>query len=347
MGGGSIFRYYNPYHDEIKMKITLTDRNGNQILAMESSGFLTEKNGIEYLPKEKLPTEADVCGIEKLIGHKYPPQLRSAILKYGYIAKDSNEYLGARNGLPPEKQGLYNDLWDGLYSWGVKLDRVYFPFSANGCGDYLCVDEHDRLYEFIHDSNNHIVEFDKYYKEPDCKDFNSYLKNVILNPKRKYYGQTKTMSSESLDPNYQQQARCVDVSPEMMSVLRKNKESIRKQILEWGLKYVKWFEKGNDVLKYSFNGKSINELTDKDISDSINSNPLDLKNFKIFGATKDDIKRIPDAYFAICFEWTVDEEHGCAVVFDKNCKAFRITLYSDAFSYISDWEIKAGLALHE
>ena len=152
---------------------------------------------------------------------------------------------------------------------------------------------------------------------------------------------------ESLGANYQQQARCVDVSPEMMSVLRKNKESIRKQILEWGLKYVKWYEKGNDVLKYSFNGKSINELTDKDISDSINSNPLDLKNFKIFGATKDDIKRIPDAYFAICFEWTVDEEHGCAVVFDKNCKAFRITLYSDAFSYISDWEIKAGLALHE
>lgn len=329
------------------MKLTLTDKNGNQVLAVESSGFLTEKNGIEYLPKEKLPTENDVQAIENLIGHKYPSQLRAAILKYGYIVKDSNEYLGARNGLPPEKQDLYNNLWDGLYSWNVKLDKVYFPFSANGCGDYLCVDERNKLYEFIHDISNHIVEFDKYYKEPDCKDFNSYLKNVILNPKRKYYGQTKTMSSESLDPNYQTKARCVNVSPEMMTFLRKNKDSIRKQVLEWGLKYVKWFEKGNDVMDYAFNGKNIDELSKKDISDAINTRPNDLKNFKIFGATSDDTKRVPDAYFAICFEWTVDEEHGAAVVFDKTGKAFRITQWSQAFSYISDWEIKNGLALHE
>ena len=154
-------------------------------------------------------------------------------------------------------------------------------------------------------------------------------------------------SAESLDANYLQQAKCEDVSSEMLNLIRKNKDSIRKQILEWGLKYVKWYEKGNDVMEYAFNGKSINELSEKDIANVINTRPNDLKNFKIFGATKDDIKRIPDAYFAVCFEWLVDDEHGCAVVFDKNCKAFRVTLYSDAFDYISDWEIKNGLALHK
>ena len=48
--GGSIFRYYNSYHDEVKMKITLTDRNGNRILAMESSDP-TDNNQKIDIPK--------------------------------------------------------------------------------------------------------------------------------------------------------------------------------------------------------------------------------------------------------------------------------------------------------
>ena len=176
------------------MKIIISQENSSPIEIefgerSQESGFLIEKKGISFLSKDKLPTEKDIQAIENLIEHKYPPQLRAAILKYGYIAKDGDEYLGARNGLSPEKQGLYFDLWDGMYSWGVKLDKTYFPFAANGCGDYLCVDEHDKLYEFIHDINSHIVEFDKQYKRPDCKDFNSYLKNIILNKNAKYYGQ--------------------------------------------------------------------------------------------------------------------------------------------------------------
>lgn len=37
MGGGSIFRYCTPYRDEIKMKTTLYDKNGNMIIGVESA----------------------------------------------------------------------------------------------------------------------------------------------------------------------------------------------------------------------------------------------------------------------------------------------------------------------
>jgi len=294
------------------MKTTLYDKKGNVLLSIES--FLTEKEGLDFLNKDKLPTEADVCGIEKLIGHKYPPQLRSAILKYGYIAKDGDEYLGARNGLSPEKQGLYNDLWDGLYSWGVKLDRVYFPFSANGCGDYLCVDEHDRLYEFIHDSNNHIVEFDKTYKCPDCKDFNSYLKNVILNKNRDYYGKIgNKRGTESLDltkVKYEtgHDAYGANVSKETINFLSKNKDKLKKMFLEAALNYYKESTYG-DFAEEEI-GKKIKDCTTADMDSLIHGPYKILEDSSIRSYRKSD--------FVITAENKLDPEHGIAVGFSKS-----------------------------
>ena len=294
------------------MKLTLTDKNGNQVLAVESSGFLTEKNGIEYLSKDKLPTENDVQAIENLIGHKYPSQLRAAILKYGYIGKDSDEYFGVRNGLSPEKQGLYA-LWNGIYSWDVKLDKIYFPFSDNGCGDYLCVGENNKLYEFIHDIPNHIVEFDKYYKKPDCKDFNSYLKNVILNSKRRYYGQTKTTSSESLDltkVKYEtgRDAYGANVSKETVNFLSKNKDKLKKMFLEAALSYYKESTYG-DFAEEEI-GKKIKDCTTADMDSLIHGPYKILEDSSIRSYRKSD--------FVITAENKLDPEHGIAVGFSKS-----------------------------
>lgn len=133
----------------------------------------------------KIPSEQDVLEVEKIIGSKFPSQLRSAILKYGYICRDSDEWLGVCSGIDPKKQGM-TIYYKNVYELSKPNKQVY-PFSTDGFGNYLCVGEDNKMYEYIHDSKNPIVDFSTFHKVPECKDFNWYLNNVILGTKD-YYG---------------------------------------------------------------------------------------------------------------------------------------------------------------
>ena len=134
----------------------------------------------------KIPSEQDVLEVEKLIGSKFPSQLRSAILKYGYICRGPDEWLGIRNGIDPEKQSM-TIYYKSVYKLGNKPEKRFYPISPDGFGNYLCVGEDNKMYEYIHDSKNPIVDFSKLHKVPECKDFNWYLNNVMLGTKD-YYG---------------------------------------------------------------------------------------------------------------------------------------------------------------
>ena len=283
--------------------------------------------------------ENDILAVEKLIKHKYPKQLRAALLKYGYIRKDGDEYLGIREGLSPEKQDMYDWYWTGMYSWGAKLDKVYFPFSTNDCGDYLCVDEHDKLYEFIHDKQNHIVEFSKEYKN-DIKDFNTYLNQVIFGNKD-YYGYDR--SSESISPK---DIPNVDTSKakvqfdetghrttpasadkNVIEFIKKNSTKIFNEIVKACFDFVT----GKGDWKYFLAEdlkKDPKDITKQDIIDSI-----ELKNFKLFQPNEGDKWAPKNVWFSICFECKWEEEHGCGVRFDKSGKAVDCGFYSDMAFY--------------
>jgi len=161
----------------------------------------------------------------------------------------------------------------------------------------------------------------------------------------------RSKSTESLDPELKFETRENEdawlgpVTDEIRGVINKNKKSIYDGILEFGLKYVKWFcVKMHNDIGYAFNGKDVNKVTKDDIAKVINANQ---KN-KIYVTGKPTKQKVlgNSALFAVHFEWKVDPEHGACVLFDKNAKAFAIRLWSEAWDNIHDWEIKEGLALH-
>lgn len=163
-------------------------------ISNESTALLTNISKYGAQKTTRTPTEKDVSDVEKIIGSKFPTQLRKALLTYGYICKDSDEWLGLRSGIKPKDQtmclyykGMYSKGLE-LYGRGDKTDKIYYPFASNGCGDYLCVDQDNKVYEYIHDAKIPIVDFSKEYKIPECKDFDWYLNNIMLGD-RDYYGE--------------------------------------------------------------------------------------------------------------------------------------------------------------